>query len=306
MTESLLKIILYFDVFSYPLKKDEILHYAGINEEDYPEAMAILDFFCQKGFLNYAHGFFFIGDESKIDRRRAGNAKALQRMDTAYRFSRIISWFPFVRGVMLSGSISKGFMAESDDIDYFIIVHPGRIWITRTLLTIFKKIFLLNSYRNFCINYFVDSNHLVIKEHNRFTATELVFLIPMYNRSFYEKILSVNDWVRSYYPVFYQDKKSCIEGEPIVKRWIETLLSLKYFDKAENRLFEKSRGFIRKKFQHMSEMEFGRSFCLEKYELRYFPNRQQFLILEKFTNRIQSFEQQTSVKLSESSQLAFR
>ena len=85
--------------------------------------------------------------------------------------------FPFVRGVFLSGSISKGFMSESDDIDYFIITAPGRLWLTRTLLILFKKIFLFNSFRNFCLNYFIDSENLYIPEHNRYTATEIVFLI---------------------------------------------------------------------------------------------------------------------------------
>jgi hypothetical protein len=304
MTETLLKIILYFDVFSYPLKKDEILHYAGIGEDQKAEASTVLDFLCRKGFLNYANGFYFIGDQGKVARREAGNAKARQRMNTAYRFSRIISWFPFVRAVMLSGSISKGFMAERDDIDYFIVVHPGRLWITRTLLTIFKKVFLLNSYRNFCINYFVDSDHLEIKERNRFTATELVFLVPVYNRSVYKEILAVNEWVKCYYPVFFQLNNNCFDGEPFLKRWVEKLLSKRYFDRIENRIFEKSKVFVRKKFMHMDEKAFDKSFCFQKYELRYFPNRQQFQILKIYTKQIQRFEDQTGIKLSGTTQFA--
>jgi hypothetical protein len=306
MTESLLKIILYFDVFSYPLKKEEILHYAGIGEDQKAEASSILDFFCRKGFLNYANGFYFIGDEGKVARRKAGNEKARQRMVTAYRFSRIISWFPFVRSVMLSGSISKGFMAERDDIDYFIVVHPGRLWIARTLLTIFKKVFLLNSYRNFCINYFVDIEHLNIAERNRFTATELVFLIPVFNMSLYKEILSVNAWVRDYYPMFYQRNINCYEAEPFLKRWVEALLSIRYFDKVENQIFERSKVFVRKKFVHMNKKMFGKSFCFEKHELRYFPNRQQFQILKRYNSRIQKFEDQTGIKLSKSKQFVVK
>src|SRR5690606_3777846 len=102
-----------------------------------------------------------------------GNLMANKFSDIARKKAKLISQFPFVRGVMASGSLSKGYADEKSDIDFFIITIPNRLWIARTLLVLYKRIFLLNSHKFFCVNYFVDEKHLGIEEKNLFTATEL-------------------------------------------------------------------------------------------------------------------------------------
>ena len=47
-----------------------------------------------------------------ISRRIAGNKLAEKKINSAYKMTKFISKFPYVRGVMLSGSISKGYMEE--------------------------------------------------------------------------------------------------------------------------------------------------------------------------------------------------
>ena len=92
----------------------------------------------------------------------------------------------------ISGSLSKGYYDDDGDIDFFIITSPKRLWIARTFLILYKKIFLLNSRKYFCVNYFISSNALEIEEKNIFTATELTTLLPMFGNGsfhkFYEKI----------------------------------------------------------------------------------------------------------------------
>jgi predicted nucleotidyltransferase len=95
----------------------------------------------------YHKGEFFqlTDNENSIHRRRTGNKLAEKRLKTARWVSGFISRFPFIRGILLSGSISKGFMEEDSDIDYFVITHPNRVWFSRLILMLFKKIFLFNS-----------------------------------------------------------------------------------------------------------------------------------------------------------------
>ncbi len=148
----------------------------------------------------------FWGEDNEAVRRRIdGNLRASARLKTARRYTKIMAAFPFVQGVFISGSLSKGFAGPDDDIDYFIVTNPRRLWLTRSLLTLFKKFFLVNSHRNFCINYFVDTQHLAIRQQNRFTATELAFLLPTYNSQLHQRILQENEWIRNYYPVFSQN-----------------------------------------------------------------------------------------------------
>jgi predicted nucleotidyltransferase len=86
----------------------------------------------------------------------------------------VIKRFPFVRGVFVTGSLSKNSSDSSSDLDFMVITRKGRLWIARTLLMLFKKIFLLNSYKYFCINFLLSEDNLEIEDKNVFTATEVM------------------------------------------------------------------------------------------------------------------------------------
>lgn len=297
----LLRILLYFDVFSYPLTRREIICYSGLERNKWLHALKVLDSLVSEGVINYCCGSYYIGkDRSKVLRRSEGNRRAAERMKSARKYSRIISYFPFVRGIFISGSLSKGYASEKDDIDYFIVTRPGRLWLVRTMLTVFKKIFLFNSYRNFCINYFVDEDHLFIKEHNRFTATEIVFLIPVFNRRLYNEFLDRNSWVRSYYPNFRQKYHFCHEKDPALKRWIEGILGNSLGDILESYFFRLSRNYIKKKFSYMDRELFSSSFTMLRHELRYLPGRQQFNILTRYNEKVKKFEKEGRLAISSS------
>ena len=291
MAEELLKVLLYFDIFSYPLTKRELITYSGISGEDGESADAAIEMLQREGLINGFGGLYFVGAKRQnVVRRLNGNNRAAGRMKTARRFSRFISWFPFVRGVFISGSLSKGFAAKEDDIDYFIVTEPERLWLVRSLLTIFKKVFLLNSYRNFCINYFVDSNHLFIKEHNRYTATETAFLVPLFNSTMHQRLLDQNSWAGEYYPnLMTINNYDCHNNEPALKRVVEKLLSGTLTGRLDNYLYRRSGSWIRKRFSHMDDDTFARNFRVLRHELQYFPNSYHFSIMNKYNERINRY-----------------
>ncbi len=296
--KNLLSILLYFDVFSYPLTWQELRTYAGIKEESNEVFELAIKRLLQSGFIRESAGYVYLGNHTSIIARRIqGNNKARQRMQAAKRYSRIISWFPFVRGVFLSGSISKNYMNKRDDIDYFIITAPGRLWLTRTLLILFKKIFLLNSYRNFCINYFTDTKHLVVHQHNRFTATEIVFLIPMYGCILYNDLLNSNHWIKQYYPSFRQDNSYCQGKSLLLKRWMEKLFNNVLGTHLDDWLFSISNAYIRKKFRHMDKHVFQKCFTVQKHELRYLPGCQQSRIMNRYWAKMKIFKRRNGIEL---------
>lgn len=291
MNLALIRTLLYFDIFSYPLTSDELFDYTGIPAPQRGHALRFLDQLIQQGVIGFSEGFYYFGNRSSVvSRRIQGNRRAKKRMRSARIFSRIISSFPYVRCVMLSGSISKSYMGNNDDIDYFIITHPGRLWIARTLLTLFKKLFLFNSHRNFCINYFVDTNHLAIREQNRFTATEIAFLLPMYNKNLYQKVMRTNEWIKEYYPSFSKSHSFAADTAPFIKVWLEHLLDNGFGAKLEDWLFRHSQRIIRDKFREMDQQCFEQCFSIRKHELRYLPNRQQSRILKRFCWKVKVFE----------------
>lgn len=300
MLQEILRILLYFDVFSYPLTKGELFRYAGVNDARTQEELARqMNELVKKGYIGCRSGYFFVaGKDAAVERRIKGNQYASRRLRTARRYSRLIAAFPFVRGVFLSGSLSKGYMDADDDIDYFIVTQPGRLWLVRSLLVLFKKIFLKNSYRNFCINYFVDTHHLRIPQQNRFTATEIAFLMPAYNRQLHTDILDHNRWIRKYYPSFAQNGASAHERTPGIKHLLEALLNNRLGDALERRLFDASKRIIQKKFSWMEARRFESAFSIQPHELRFLPSEQHSRILKRYNWKLRIFERKTAMSLA--------
>lgn len=291
LTEKILRFLVYFDLFSYPLTKDELIAYPGLKEEELVTLALSLQKLLAAGAI-YQFGAFYTprNDIRLAERREKGNLKAKQRMRTARCYSRLIASFPFVRGVLLSGSISKGYMSEKDDIDYLIITHPGRIWLVRTLLTIFKKVFLLNSYRNFCINYFVDSEHLRFPGDELYAATEVVFLIPTFGREVHRQLLEANAWTQTFYPDFRQEEAFVRDTDPWCKRLAERLLPQRLGDSLEGKLYRGSKRFIHKRYQHLEAEAFAHSFTLTPSEIRYFPGHGTLDLEARFAEKFRSIQ----------------
>lgn len=199
--EQVLKTLLYFDIFSYPLKTGEVYTFLRTVPRGPVEVRECLEALAEKKHVfRFGELYSLHPNEINITRRIKGNLAAEEWLTVAKKKARFIATFPFVRAVMASGSLSKGYMDEKSDLDFFIVTAPGRLWIARTLLVLYKRLFLFNSHKCFCVNYFVDQHHLEIEEKNLFTATELATLIPLYNYEAYEEVLMSNSWVNEYFP----------------------------------------------------------------------------------------------------------
>lgn len=196
-----LKTILYFSIFRYPLKIEEIHSYT--NYVDISKTEEELQHLVDEKILVKVDEFYVYGsDLDSVIKRLRGNLYAKRALKIAQKKAKFISKFPYVEAVGVSGSLSKGYYDNESDIDFFVITKPNKLWICRTLLMLYKKIFLLNSRKYFCVNYFISSNQMEIEEKNRFTATELKTLIPMQGKAVFEKFYIENNWVSSYFSKF--------------------------------------------------------------------------------------------------------
>ncbi len=300
LASSFLRTLIYFDIFSYPLTQDEILDYSACNDFTRNDGLITLKSLLESGMVNYRSGYYFVGDnEEKISKRIAGNKLAAKRMKNARLFSSIIASFPFTRGVFISGSLSKGYMDRNSDIDYFIITCPNRLWLSRTLLILFKKIFLLNSHRNFCINYLVDTENMEVKERNIYTATEVALLLPMHNHGLFDQFMNANDWIRNYFPNHVQVKENSIRGNPLVKKLMEIMLDNRLGDFLDNFFYKTTtRYWIKKHGKEMIESP-DSDLLWNKHVSQYNPNHFRPVVLSMFRNRIAEFEKQFGISLGE-------
>lgn len=242
--ESVLKTLSYYDLFDYPLTPTEVFHYLPTNHTTECDVENALKHLEQLSLVFAINGFYSLRRDPWLGMRRIkGNKMATEHMRIARRRARLISLFPFTRSVMVSGSLSKGYADEDSDIDFFVITATGRLWIARMLLVLFKRIFLLNNHKYFCVNYYVSEDQLALEEHNIYTATELATLIPVENSPLHAELLRNNCWIADFFPnLFFPEGKEDTPTQPWFKRGCEFLLNLffpAFFDKFLMGLFDK-------------------------------------------------------------------
>ena len=197
----ILAALAYFDMFDYPLTQSELYSFLR-NSCTHAEFSHCLHLLTSENHIIRFDEFYTLQDNyGLITRRRNGNLKAKQMLKTASRVANLLSHFPFVRGIAVSGSLSKQFADENSDIDFFIITAANKLWIARTLMHCFKKItFLFNRQNWFCMNYYVDEEGLEIREKNIYTAIEVATLLPLRGISAFEKFYSHNGWCKTHLP----------------------------------------------------------------------------------------------------------
>ncbi len=289
--KGILRALLYFDIFDYPLTQSEIADFSPLPVNG--DLKSSLDMLVDKQIIYQFDQYYALhNNRHLVLRRTSGNRMADRQLRIARRISKFISMFPFVRAVLLSGSISKGYMDEHSDIDYFIITEPRRLWIVRTAMAFFRRVFMLNSRKYFCTNYFIDSKNLEISEKNIFTAIEIATLKPMFGEKYIHDFQDVNKWCKEYLP--NRLPQNGLEEEPVLpfKKTIEKILSFPIYDKLDHWFMRQSLARWKKKYDHLlPPKDFSIAFQSTQSVSRSHPGFYQKRVLSQYELKIEEFEQ---------------
>lgn len=295
MRSSILKVLAYFDLFNYPVTAAEIRFFLD-RDVDESQLAAGLESLAADKCLFRIEEFYSLKDDPKlVERRRKGNKHADELLRIADRISRFLFQFPYVRGIGISGSLSKHFADEHADIDYFIITRANRLWIARTFMHLFKKwSFLRGRQHWYCMNYYIDEEALEIEEKNIFTATELITLLPVCGNGELARFFDANSWAAAYFPHYLERKKeaSNIVHPSLLKRALEKLFNNRLGDGLDNYLrrltsrrwlAKEAKGALNDKGQRMS-------LKTDKHFSRPNPELFQQKILGAYTNKLMELE----------------
>ena len=297
---SIIWVLLYFEIFKHPLKASEIHQFIGVDIK-WKQLSEALNELTNRQILQRAGDYLLLNlGPAHISRRENGEQLFEIRMNTALKNAGIIARCPFVRGVYLSGTISKGVMYKNSDIDYFIVTAPNRVWVAKFFLLLYKKIFLGNNYHNFCINYFTDTDHLKIEEQNQFTATELVTLIPTYNYELYEKMIQANPGLWRHFPNIGLRDQSYIISTPREKwktnwEWLLNKTLANWLNKWFMNLSLKK--YYREFGQTLSKEQFELAFKSKSYVSKGHPEDYQRIVTEKLNLLKKDFEHKFQISL---------
>ena len=293
-----LKTILYFSIFKYPLKLEEI--YSYYPDKDRSKIEIELEHLIDKKIVIKNGDFYFSGCGSDcIEKRQKGNKMAAKAMIKARERGRLISKFPFVEAVGVSGSLSKGYYDNNSDIDFFVITKPGRLWIARTFLMLYKKIFLLNSRKYFCINYFMSSANLELEEKNRYTATEIKTLIPLEGRDMLEKFYAKNTWISNIFGTFSPDLGIVSNiKKPLFTKFIQLLFNNAFGDIVDD-IFEKiTLRFWNMKFSYMNRDDFKLALKTTKDVSKHHPLNFQKKVIWSLNEKYEELRKQHNIILA--------
>lgn len=292
----ILRQLAYSEVFNHPLTTTELANFCGMPSK---EMQFHLEQLAEERLINREDDFWFLTPrDNKIDRRKAASEQAQKHLKKAHQVGRLINRFPYVRGVAISGSLSKGVLYNDSDFDFFIITDADRLWIARTILILYKKLFLLNSRKYFCVNYFIDTNHLEIEEQNIFTATELFTLLPI-SGDVFQTFYSNNDWVQRHFPGYESEK----QVDQVQKRWLSKTImyTLKgtLGEQLDTWCLKQTLRRWKRKFNDFDHPKFELTMKSRRYVSKHHPNDFQTKVLRTFAQILTQYTSENEVKLRE-------
>jgi hypothetical protein len=240
--KDILATLAYFNMFNYPLKKNEVFLFLGHSNDYRAFEHALANLLKDSAVYKMADFYSLQNDFKLAIRRFRGNEKAISMLKKAEKAASIISAFPFVRGVAVSGSLSKYFADEQSDIDFFIVTEADRLWIARTLLHIFKKLtFLVRRQSYFCMNYFIDEKDPVIMEKNIYTAMEVATVLPLRGNGTFDLFFRANSWASVFFPnKFLHTPPVKKTGRSWIKSMTEKSLNNRFGDSLDNFLMNRT------------------------------------------------------------------
>lgn len=217
--ESILKTLLYADIFDYPLKKQEIFNFLisnkKISKKGIFDSLKIINI----PIYSKEEFFYLKKRENLIQKRKQRERISVLKIKKAKKIIKIISFIPSVKFIGISGGLAMNNSDKNDDIDIFVITAKDLVWTTRFFLVIF--LLLLGVYRRrksknysdkICLNMLLDERKMLFKSQDLYTAHELVQLVPVFNRDgTYQKFIKTNQWVKNLIPNALVSKEIYIE-----------------------------------------------------------------------------------------------
>lgn len=209
---SIVKTIVFFDIFSYPLTAYEIYNYLPYKAK-FKEVSDVLPFLIELGVISEKDCFYYLNDQgknyvSRLNRYHLANRK----LKIAKKVAKYFSYLPFVKMVALSNLIGRHNMRDESDIDIFIITGKNRLWLSRFFCAGLMKVLNKRPTKEdkkdkICLSFYVDSDHLDLSNLSLENGDDWYFyywlagLYPLYDEgSYYLRLMQSNQWLKNYLP----------------------------------------------------------------------------------------------------------
>lgn len=213
LSRNIIATVAYYDGLEYPITAFEIwkhmiiADYCNLKKEAIPPALSdVFQNLYENGlsdFLENKNGFYFLKGRDNIVEKRIQNGKiSLEKLNKVILIAKWLKFVPFVRMIGITGAIAMKNAREKSDLDLLMVMKGGKIWIGRTFATIL--VHLLKKRRHgrkisdrVCLNYFITDKSLEIMTKDLFSASEYMFILPIFGKKTFEKFQIKNNWIKT-------------------------------------------------------------------------------------------------------------
>jgi predicted nucleotidyltransferase len=203
MQKQIGEVLEYFSAFSYVPSLEEIHTFLSIK---------VAKEKLRQEFEKYTYPQYSKFLKKKVERKRY----SLKKIKKISLFLKLISLFPSIKLIGLSGSMAMMNAKEGDDIDIFVITAKDRLWAGRLICLAIAELLGLRRKRRerrakdkVCLNLFFDEKELEVPDNKKtkYIAHEILQMKPMINKDqIYERFLSANRWVVKIFPNAFMGK----------------------------------------------------------------------------------------------------
>ncbi len=216
LNKNILATVVYYSGLNYPLTAFEVWkylirtdYYADAQEAAQPTLAEITKQLSDGDLAKYVehlNGFYFLkGQQHLVKRRIAAGKTSAGKMNRLLRIARWLRFVPFVKMIGVTGALAMKNAKVKSDLDLLIVFKYGKIWTGRTLITLFLHIFKQRRHGTkvadrVCLNFFVTDQSLEVITKDLFSASEYMFLFPVYGYEVYNRFQIKNQWIRNMKP----------------------------------------------------------------------------------------------------------
>ncbi len=211
--KAIIKTLSFFDLFSYPLTKEEIFSYLWKTKTGTHLLSEKLTEMVDNKILVEKCGYYSLPDRDVDENRRQHLLESELKLKIARKATKKISGIPFIVAIFVCNSVAFGTAEENSDIDLFIVVKKGRLWLVRFFSNLILLLFRLRVGKNhmgnkICLSFYLSESNLNL-QNIKITSEDvyLVFwlatLLPIYDpQEIGKKIIKENSWFQELLPNF--------------------------------------------------------------------------------------------------------
>jgi len=169
LREAIIRTVCYFDLFDFPLTRDEVHDWLCGASAGVGEIEATISSLVASCVLKSDNGFISLFDRDGLEKVRAERKIFSDRKwKRARRWARVFAALPGVEFVGVGNTLAYDNARDDSDIDFFIVTAPNVIWRTRFFCAAFAAMLDLrpkdgDNRDKLCLSFFVTTEALEMR-----------------------------------------------------------------------------------------------------------------------------------------------